>query len=321
MVEDLGSTNGTLVNGSAIPGPTVLAAGDELALGASTLRVLGPAPAPVPKERRPALRVVAGWAPGTQIPVDGPVSLGRDGPAAAAFSGDPAVAPEHARVSPAGDGALMVEDLGAPGGTLVNGNVIPAPTLVRTGERLQIGGSTLEVVQVAGVARLPEAERSLALGGVREVPEGLFARIAMRAPVSAEQVRFRAAFALGWSLALVMLFREFALDTLDVEPDLKALEMTSILPVAIFPIVGNSIGFYKIFRRPDHTSVKRYLGPTFVVPAIFIVINMVRINHSGALEVAVTVFVTVLPVIVCATLMLRLRNEVARERVAAVGGG
>src|SRR5690242_12067004 len=68
LVEDLGSTNGTWVNGSRIPAPTLLAPGDQLALGGSVLQVLSPGPsqAPVagqpaaapPKEKRPGLRVV-----------------------------------------------------------------------------------------------------------------------------------------------------------------------------------------------------------------------------------------------------------------------
>jgi pSer/pThr/pTyr-binding forkhead associated (FHA) protein len=326
VVEDLGSTNGTLVNGNPIPAPTVIGSGDRLELGGSVLRVVDEgrpeaAPGLPPREKRPALRVVSGWAPGAQIAVEEGVTLGTEGPWATAFSGDGGVAPEHTRVSPAGEGALLVEDLGSPAGTLFNGKPIPAPTLVRTGDRFQIGGSTLEVIQAAGPVRPPGADPSMAVGGVREVPEGLFARIAMRAPVTPEQVRVTASLALGWSLALVLLFREFAFDTLEVEPDLNALEMSSILPATIIPVIANSFGFYKIFRRPDHMSVRRYLTPTLVIPAIFVAINLIRINHSGAAEVAVTVVVTLLPIVLVATLTLRLRNRVARERIATVRGG
>jgi len=325
LVEDLGSTNGTYVNGSRIPASTVLSPDDELAVGESTLRVLASAPpagavaGPPPRETRPALRVVAGWAPGSLIPVDDSTTLGREAEGAEAFQGDAAIAGEHVRVTPAGRDALLVEDLG--GGTLVNGAPIPAPTLVRVGERFEIGGSTLEVVAAAGLVRGAAADRSKVLGGVREVPEGLFARIAMRAPVSAPEVRQEAALALGWSLALVLLFREFAFDVLDVPKDLNALELSSILPATIFPIVGNSFGFYKIFRRPDDTSVRRYLGPTLIVPLVFVAINLVRINHSGGVELASTIFVTLLPVIICAVLMLKLRDRVARARVSAVTSG
>jgi hypothetical protein len=329
-VEDLGSTNGTLLNGSAIPAPTVASPGDELALGGSVLRVLAacssssagaPGPPAPQKERRPALRVVAGWAPGTVIPVEGPMVLGRAAAGASAFEGDEAIGAEHVRVSPVGEGMLTIEDLGEAGGTLVDGVPIPAPTVVRTGDRFQIGGSTLEIVQAAASPRARPADPALEAGGVRELPEGLFGRIAMRAPVSAAEVRTTAALALGWSLALVLLLRELALGPLDVEPDLRALGLETLIPATVFPIVFNSFGFFKIFRRPDDTSVRHYLAPTIGVPLLILVINLVRINHSGAAEVAATVLIApVLPVAICATLLLKLRDRVARRRVAAVRG-
>ncbi len=40
LIEDLGSTNGTMVNGDQIAGPTVLSAGDTITLGDTTLRVV-----------------------------------------------------------------------------------------------------------------------------------------------------------------------------------------------------------------------------------------------------------------------------------------
>jgi hypothetical protein len=43
LLEDLGSANGTFVNGAPIESPTVLSAGDTVALGDTTLRVVGAA--------------------------------------------------------------------------------------------------------------------------------------------------------------------------------------------------------------------------------------------------------------------------------------
>lgn len=42
LVEDLGSTNGTLLNRQPVHGPVPLAGGDEVALGGVRLRVVGP---------------------------------------------------------------------------------------------------------------------------------------------------------------------------------------------------------------------------------------------------------------------------------------
>lgn len=44
LVEDLGSTNGTFVNGEQIAGPTVLKAGDEVSLGETRIQVTARAP-------------------------------------------------------------------------------------------------------------------------------------------------------------------------------------------------------------------------------------------------------------------------------------
>src|ERR687896_1798211 len=52
MIEDLGSTNGTFVNGERISGPTLLEAGQTVKLGDTTLRVVGGRPA-APPEKRP----------------------------------------------------------------------------------------------------------------------------------------------------------------------------------------------------------------------------------------------------------------------------
>jgi ABC-2 type transport system permease protein len=46
MIEDLGSTNGTSVNGERISGPRELRAGDTVSVGSSTMEVLGPPPQP-----------------------------------------------------------------------------------------------------------------------------------------------------------------------------------------------------------------------------------------------------------------------------------
>src|SRR3954447_2064919 len=41
IVEDLGSTNGTLVNGARISGPYVLSPGDRITVGKTTLELVG----------------------------------------------------------------------------------------------------------------------------------------------------------------------------------------------------------------------------------------------------------------------------------------
>jgi 6-phosphogluconolactonase (cycloisomerase 2 family) len=65
LVEDLGSTNGTYVNGQRIAGPHVLSPGDQVQLGKTVLRFEGgaPAAAAVPPVAQPAAPVVAAPVP------------------------------------------------------------------------------------------------------------------------------------------------------------------------------------------------------------------------------------------------------------------
>lgn len=314
-IEDLGSRHGTLVNGSAISGPTALEPGDEVSVGASTLKVGAPEPEPI---RRAALRVVAGWAPGALIPLEEEeVTVGRAAAGAEAFGDDAGVAERHAKVSTLGDGRVLVEDLGSEGGTRVGGRGIHAPTILKPGDRLEIGRATLELIQVAGEIR---AEPVRAVGGVSRVPEGMFALIAARAPVTREEVTRVFFLSLGWAFAVNLAVRTLAIETLDVPKNLTALKFPGFGFAIFFPVILNTYGFYKAFRRPKDTSVLQYLGPTFVITIGFIVLNLAITNHSGALEVAIIVALTVLPTAICAGLMFRLRAQVARDRVGAVRG-
>jgi pSer/pThr/pTyr-binding forkhead associated (FHA) protein len=327
LIEDLESRNGTYVNGVRIPAPTLLRAGDEISLGGTTLRVVAePAPAPVaetppPPARRSALLVVAGWAPGALIPIgQEPVVIGRTATGSAALEGDPAVAEQHARLSTLADGRVLLEDLGSGSGTLVEGRPIPAPTVLALGQRFQIGGSTLEVVHAAAEPRESVGDAGRELGGVRQLPEGLFTLIGLRAPVSRDQVVRVFAIAVALGLAVNLGIREAAIHLTRVRADLSALRLVPLLMATALPIAANALGFYKIFRRPDHQSLKRYLAPTIGVPTVLFAINVARLNHRGPLDVVVAALVIMLPIGICATLMLTLRVRVARGRVAAVRG-
>lgn len=82
VVEDLGSTNGTLVNDTAITGPTVLHAGDRIRLGATDF-LTSVETAPAPTDARPPTLAVA---PGTTSIAS---AEGEDGPAVPDSPGPP----------------------------------------------------------------------------------------------------------------------------------------------------------------------------------------------------------------------------------------
>jgi EmrB/QacA subfamily drug resistance transporter len=146
VVEDLGSTNGTLVNGQEISAPTPAAPGDTIEVGSTTLRVLAARPRASPTGGL-AVKVVEGPAAGTRIVVGPfPVVFGRAEAGDGTLGGDPELSRRHASASLLDGGRLLVEDLGSTNGTFVNEHRIGAPTVVRTGDSLRLGTSTLEVV-------------------------------------------------------------------------------------------------------------------------------------------------------------------------------
>lgn len=229
------------------------------------------------------------------------------------------MAVEHLRVTVTGDGRLLVEDLGSPAGTMLGETPIRAPTLVTRGERLRLGGTTLEAVEAAAAEGEGQGV-SRVLGGVRQVPEGLFSRIGARAPVTPTDIVPVLVLALGWALAANLLLRSLAIEVFDVSDHLHAIVLYELLLATLFPVLGNSFGFYMSFRRPTDRSVAIYLIPSAGIPIAFIVLNLLRMNHGGLAETVTTVAVVIIPTALSAPLMFRLRARVARERVGAVRG-
>jgi ABC-2 type transport system ATP-binding protein len=178
IVEDLGSTGGTLVNGSRITGPRRLQAGDRIQVGATVLEVRASTPAPAEvRDRRdtrigetqlqtpaatevsaarritrtrqipmvPVLVFVGGQQDGTEVPVGRQVVVGRDaGAADVILDEDPQVSRRHAAFSPAGAG-LTAQDLGSTNGTFVNGTRLTGVVALNNGDRIQLGETVIEV--------------------------------------------------------------------------------------------------------------------------------------------------------------------------------
>lgn len=136
LVEDLGSRNGTLVDGVPIESPTVVRPGQRIQLGDTFLEVVRASAAPE--------YVLAKADGGREVRLAGPLEVGRDPSADLALVDDHLVSGRHARLTPLPDG-VAVEDLGSRNGTFVNDSRIEAPTLVKPGERVTIGDTTFEL--------------------------------------------------------------------------------------------------------------------------------------------------------------------------------
>jgi ABC-2 type transport system ATP-binding protein len=159
-VQDLGSTNGTLVNGQRVTGSHLLQPGDRVQLGASVMEVRWPAQAPPGPEAGspgvqatqgrqiptlPVLEFVAGQYAGSEMPVGQQVVIGRDaGVADVVLDQDSEISRRHASFSPAGAG-LVVQDLGSSNGTIVNGHRLEYAVTLGTGDQVQLGQTMVTV--------------------------------------------------------------------------------------------------------------------------------------------------------------------------------
>ncbi len=162
VIEDLGSTNGTFVNGREISSATTIDAGDSFSLGGSELTVQAleqPAEEPAAAPARQAepmgvaapadvgLRVATGPAAGSLISVGyEPFVMGRSEPGIGRLGDDSELSRRHAAITRLDEERLLIEDLGSTNGTFVNGQQIAAPNLIGVGDSVEVGATTLEII-------------------------------------------------------------------------------------------------------------------------------------------------------------------------------
>jgi pSer/pThr/pTyr-binding forkhead associated (FHA) protein len=116
----------------------------------ATPSVTAALPQAIPRDS-PCVLIVAGRESGTLIPVTSePFVFGRAEEAPGKLGGDPELSRRHASVSVLDPGRLVLEDLSSTNGTFVNGNRIAAPTIVRPGDSVRLGTTTLEIVSADG---------------------------------------------------------------------------------------------------------------------------------------------------------------------------
>lgn len=110
-----------------------------------------PMPAPPRRERRersgPQVRIVEPAARrGEAFPLDEEVTVGRAAGCGVVLADDTFVSQVHARLFRRG-GDTFVEDLGSTNGTRVNGEPIAEVTRLRRGDRVQFGGTVVEIAK------------------------------------------------------------------------------------------------------------------------------------------------------------------------------
>ena len=166
IVEDLGSTNGTWVNGERLTAARILATGDELQAGQSTFDVevahaaratqlaTGvPAVTPtVPETLPPAARllVLAGPKQGEEIPLGDELLIGRGYGEPGALGGDRLLSRSHARIARGPGGVFFLQDTGSTNGTMLNGVGLRRVHALKDRDEIQLGSSRLEVRGLSG---------------------------------------------------------------------------------------------------------------------------------------------------------------------------
>ena len=172
-LRDMGSANGTVVNGARLFDAHRLRDGDTIQIGtviftfhqASQRAALSNTPPPA------ELIAVAGSSTGTRFSLQaGDTTLGRAADTTIVLN-DPLVTRRHAILT-VSSSSLTIRDLGSTNGTWVNGERLAAPCALRDGDQLEIGQTRFSVRERRGVSdrtgssdESAEATRHLNLAG------------------------------------------------------------------------------------------------------------------------------------------------------------
>lgn len=163
-IEDLGSANGTFVNGNRIEAPLTLAVGDVIRIGRTVLEVTPGSPDRAEEQMEPAeaaevesadatpvaaavFVVTGGAARGLELALGKELLIGRAVDGEGSLAGDPELSRRHARIAIDRSGQVTVEDLGSANGTFVNGERLRERRALEVGDSLQVGTTTLQLVE------------------------------------------------------------------------------------------------------------------------------------------------------------------------------
>jgi pSer/pThr/pTyr-binding forkhead associated (FHA) protein len=139
-VRDLGSQNGTYVNGSRIAEPQPLNGGDVIELGRYRVMIEGVDQA---KDDTPVLTLTGPEGKHRFAMVGDEIIIGR-APSCDIAIGHKSISRRHLRISLEA-GTFLAEDLGSQNGTGLHGKRINGPTAFQPGDQLQMSDFTIEL--------------------------------------------------------------------------------------------------------------------------------------------------------------------------------
>lgn len=228
LVEDLGSTNGTWVNGDRVSEARPLEVGDEVRVGqsrftvepserSSTTKVREATPTtPRPGDGElvgPRLSILAGPMQGREIPLAGELLLGRSYGEPGALGGDHRLSRRHARIARGPGGVFFLEDTGSTNGTLLNGDPVRRANVLKNGDQIEIASTKLLTYGLPEASPMSDLEEPVAAaepaaqetdGIAAFAPQGAaHARLSSRRMVAVFAAVFAAASAVAAAVILL----------------------------------------------------------------------------------------------------------------------
>ncbi len=163
-IADLGSANGTFVNGTRVRARAQMQDSDVLRIGQIVLKLAAPGGlgqtvlgGTVTATEVHYLTIVGpGACSGRQFPLSGDYMVVGRGPASGIRLEDPHVSRKHAALRRRGD-AIFVEDLGSSSGTFVNGRPVAAAWELKPGDIVAFAGVNARFDKVGEARAAPRA--------------------------------------------------------------------------------------------------------------------------------------------------------------------
>jgi len=164
-IRDLGSRNGTLLNGAKLADTVTLKSGDRIGVGLTEFEFVDES------SRRPTrLRIAEGANAGQEFALaDGRTVIGRRGGPAGIALDDERASRENTALAWV-DGVWTVRDLGGRNGTSLGGELLPtgeaeAATPLRSGDRLRVGTTLLDFFDARVEERIGETILGYTIAG------------------------------------------------------------------------------------------------------------------------------------------------------------
>jgi pSer/pThr/pTyr-binding forkhead associated (FHA) protein len=186
LIEDLGSSNGVLVNGAKIVGPTEVLAGSEFQIGEFTVKITSQEPETSQGSLGSLIGQNGAFLDKILTIKAGDNIVGR-GSECDVFVADGSISRRHAILTASVD-KFVVRDMGSANGTFVNGQKIQDITPVRSGEVVRFGSLSFRL-ELAGAPSQPLSKMAgtpQPIAAKASAPQPIAAKVSAPQPIAAK---------------------------------------------------------------------------------------------------------------------------------------